>query len=144
MFFDDFTVGEKFFLEAVTITEKEIFEFAGKYDPLPIHTEPGFAKDSIYGGIIASGFHTLCAVHSKLIERKMIFEEVIGGLGIDSLQWLAPVRPNDTLSTEVEIVDKILSSKGGRGILVYKTTVHNQENQVVMIYQVKSLVKSKA
>lgn len=143
MFYDDFTVEEKFYLEPVTVTEKEIFEFAGKYDPLPIHTNPGFAKESIYGGIIASGFHTLCTVHSKMIERKMVFEEVIGGLGIDSLQWLAPVRPNDTLSTEVEIVDKIPSSKGGRGILVYKITARNQSNQVVMTYQVKSLVKSK-
>lgn len=143
MYYDDFTVGQKFYLEPVTFTEEEIFEFARKYDPLPFHTDPEFAKNTIYGGIIASGFHTLCAVSRKWVELKVVSEEVIGGLGIDYLQWTAPVHPNDTLRGEAEILEKIPSSKGGRGILVYKVVVRNQEEQVVMIVQIKALVKSR-
>ncbi|MGI6686340.1 MAG: MaoC/PaaZ C-terminal domain-containing protein [Bacillota bacterium] len=143
MYFEDFTVGQKFYLEPVTITEEEIFEFAGKYDPLPIHVNPEFAKDSIFGGIIASGFHTLCAVHAKFVEQKLLYEEVIGGLGLDYLQWSFPVRPNDTLRGELEITEKIPSSKSGRGILGIKVTARNQNEQVVMTLQVKSLVKTR-
>lgn len=143
MYYEDLAIGQKYSLEPVTITEEEILAFAGKYDPLPIHVDPEFARDSIYGGIIASGFHTLCAVHAKQVERRMVFEEVIGGLGIDYLRWTAPVRPGDTLKGEVEIVEKIPSTKGGRGILVYKTTALNQENQVVLTFQAKALIKSR-
>ncbi|HHT63013.1 MAG: MaoC/PaaZ C-terminal domain-containing protein [Bacillota bacterium] len=143
MYYDDFTVGQKFFLEPVTISEAEILEFAKKYDPLPIHIDPEFAKNSLFGGIIASGFHTLCAIHAKMIKLRIVYEEVIGGLGIDYLQWSNPVHPNDTLRGEVEITEKIPSSKGGQGILAYRVVVRNQDDQLVMTYQVKSLVKSR-
>jgi acyl dehydratase len=143
MYFDDFIVGQKFYLEPVTITEEEILEFAGKYDPLPIHVKPDFAKESIFGGIIASGFHTLCAVHAKLVQERLVYDEVIGGLGLDYLKWSAPVRPGDTLRGEVEITEKIPSSKAGRGILGFKVTARNQDDQVVMTLEVKSLIKTR-
>jgi acyl dehydratase len=144
MYFEDYTVGQKFDLDPMTITEEEILEFARRYDPLPIHINPEFAKKSIFGGIIASGYHTLCLAHANLIKKGFINVEVISGLGLDYLQWSAPVHPNDILGGEVEIVEKIPSSKEGRGILGVKFTVRNQNDQVVMTFQVKSLIKTRA
>ena len=142
MYYDDFTVGQKFFLEPVTISEAEILEFAKKYDPLPIHIYPEFAK-ILYSGIIASGFHTLCAIHAKMIKLRIVYEEVIGGLGIDYLQWSNPVHPNDTLRGEVRLRRKSPLPKEGRGFWRYRVVVRNQDDQLVMTYQVKSLVKSR-
>lgn len=142
MYFEDFKIGQKVQIEPITITLEDIYEFANKFDPLPIHNDPQFAKESIYEGIIASGFHTLCAVWGQWVRMNVVKAEVIGGLGIDFLNWTAPVRPNDRLNADIEVVDLIPSSKGGRGILVAKATAYNQNGQVVLVAQVKGLVKS--
>ncbi|MDF2524056.1 MAG: acyl dehydratase [Clostridiales bacterium] len=143
MYFEELKIGQQFQIKPVTITLEDIYEFANKYDPLPIHTDPKFAQESIYEGIIASGFHTLCAVWGQWVRSNIVGKEVIGGLGIDFLNWTAPVRPNDQLSADIEVVDLIPSSKGGRGLLVAKATAYNQNRQIVLVAQVKGLIKSK-
>ncbi|WP_089609876.1 MaoC/PaaZ C-terminal domain-containing protein [Dehalobacterium formicoaceticum] len=144
MYFEDLIIGQKFSLGEITLTEEEIHRFAEEFDPLPIHVDPEFAKESIYGGIIASGFHTLCVLYGKWVKTKMISGEIIGGLGFDYLKWTAPVRANDILHGEWEIVDKIPSSKKGRGIFGMKITAWNQENQMVITCQIKALIKSRS
>ncbi|MGI6677680.1 MAG: MaoC/PaaZ C-terminal domain-containing protein [Dehalobacterium sp.] len=141
MYYEDLIIGQKIPLEEVVLTAEEIHRFAMEYDPLPIHVDSEFATESIYGGIIASGYHTLCAIHSKSIKAKVVFDEIIGGLGFDYLKWTAPVRANDVLHSEMEIVDKIPSRKKGRGILCYRVTAWNQENQMVITFQAKALIK---
>lgn len=143
MYYEDFEVGQKFFIDPITFTEEEIIRFAEENDPLPIHTDPEFAQNGFFGGLIASGFHTLCAIHTKFIQSRITSEEVICGLGFDFLQWSAPVRPGDTLRAEMELIEKIPSSKEGRGIIVYRVTAWNQEEQVVITFQVKSLIKTR-
>jgi acyl dehydratase len=144
MYFEDFEVGQIFNLEPITMTLEDIYEFAKKYDPLPIHIDPDFAEDGVFNGIIASGFHTLCAIWGEWVRLNKTGAEVIGGLGIDYLTWTAPVRPNDSLTGIVEIVDLIPSSKGGKGILVMKVTVYNQDEKIVLTTQVKGLSKGRA
>ncbi len=143
MYFEDFTLGQIFRLEPISLTEAEIRQFAESYDPLPIHTEPDFAASSIFGGIIASGFHTLSAVWGRWIRLNKLGTEVIGGLGIDYLRWTAPVRPGDQLRAEVEISELIPSSKGGRGIVGMKVSVSNQHGESVLVAQVKGLMKGR-
>lgn len=143
MYFEEFEIGQKFNLEPVIMTLEDIDEFAKKYDPLPIHINPEFAENGVFNGIIASGFHTLCAIWGQWVRLNKTGAEVVGGIAIDYLNWTAPVRPNDTLQGVVEIVDLIRTSKGGRGILVTKVTVHNQDNILVMTTQVKGLLKTK-
>ena len=143
MYFEDFIVGQRFQIEPITITLEDIYEFANKYDPLPIHTDPKFAESSIYEGIISSGFHTLCAIWGQWVRMNIVRTEVIGGLGIDFLNWTAPVRPNDRLNADIDVAELIPSSKGGRGILVAKATAYNQNGQVVLVAQVKGMIKSK-
>lgn len=143
MYLEDFYIGQKFKVETVSLSEKEIFEFAQKYDPQPIHIDHEFADNSMFKGIIASGFHTLCAVWKKWIDLNMYGTEIIGGMGLDYLKWTAPVRPKDQLNTEVEVVDTIPSSKGGRGVLVLKLVVNNQDDVTVLTTQVRAMIKSK-
>lgn len=143
MYFEDFQVGQRFKYEPVTITEADIYEFAAKYDPLPMHTNKELASDSIYKGLIASGFHTLCAVWGQWVRQNKVGAEDMGGIALESLSWTAPVRPNDQLSGDVEVVDLVTSSKGGRGILVLKITAVNQEKKVVLTAQTKTIVKSR-
>lgn len=143
MYLEDFKVGQKFCLEPITMTLEDIYEFASKYDPLPIHLDPDFAENSRFNGIIASGFHTLCAVWGQWVNLNKTGTEVIAGMGIDYLNWIAPVRPNDCLKGEIEVIDLIPSSKGGKGVQVLKLTVYNQDNKVVLTTQVKALMKSK-
>jgi acyl dehydratase len=121
----------------------EIKEFADKYDPLPIHLDSKYASDSIYNGIIASGFHTLCTVWGQFVKMNRTGTEVVGGLGVDNLRWSSPVYPGDVLSSEVEVIDLITSSKGGRGIVVTRTTAFNQDKKIVMVLDCKALIKCK-
>lgn len=142
MYLEDFRIGEKFILEPITITLEDIYEFANKYDPLPIHLDKSFAEKGRFKGIIASGFHTLCAVWGQWVKLNKTGEETIAGIGIDYLNWTEPVRPNDTLTGEIEVVDLIPSSKKGKGVLVVRLVAYNQNSKAVLKAQVKSLMKS--
>jgi acyl dehydratase len=141
LYFEEFEVGQHFKLESITLTEKEIYDFAEKFDPQPIHIDEEFSKKSIFNGIIASGFHTISAVWGQWIRANKFGTEIIGGIGLDYLTFKAPVRPNEPLNTVVEVVEKIPSSKGGRGILVLKFTVTNQIDQVVLDTQARAIIK---
>ena len=143
MYFEEFEIGQKFILEPVKLTLEEIYEFASKYDPLPIHLDSDYAINSNFEGIIASGFHTLCAVWGQWVALDKTGKDTLCGICIDYLNWKAPVFPNDELKGEVEVVDLIPSFKGGRGILVVKVTAYNQNEQIVLETQVKSFMKSK-
>lgn len=143
MYLEDFKIGQKFCLEPIIITLEDIYEFASKYDPLPIHLDSDFAVNSRFNGIIASGFHTLCAVWGQWVRLNKTGTEVIAGMGIDYLNWIAPVRPNDCLRGEIEVVDLIPSSKGGKGVQVLRLTVYNQDDKSVSTAQVRALMKSR-
>jgi acyl dehydratase len=143
LYFEEFQVGDLFSLDPVTLTEEEIYEFAEKFDPQPIHVDTQFAEQSIFKGIIASGLHTMSAVWGQWIRANKFGTEIIGGIGLDFMKWVSPVRPNDQLQTVAEIVEKIPSSKGGKGLLVIKFTADNQNGQVVLETQARVFVKSK-
>ncbi|MBS4539390.1 hypothetical protein GOQ27_13015 [Clostridium sp. D2Q-11] len=93
--------------------------------------------------MIASGFHTLVAIWGQWVKMNKTDSEVIGGIGIDDLRWMSPVYPGDSLRGIIEVVDLIPSSKGGKGVLVNKVTVHNQDDKLVLTAQVKALMKSR-
>ncbi|MGE5678995.1 MAG: MaoC/PaaZ C-terminal domain-containing protein [Pseudomonadota bacterium] len=141
MYFEDFYIGQHFECGTVTMTEAEITEFAGKYDPLPIHVDKEFARNGHFNDIVASGFHTLCAVWSQWVIQKKLTHEVIGGLSIDNTKWLVPVRPNDTLSVVAEVISLVPSKTAGRGVFGLRVTAVNQKEQVVMIVESSALIK---
>ena len=134
-FFEDFQIGERFVTRGVTVTESGIIDFAILYDPQPFHIDVEAAKESNYGGLIASGFHTLVLGFRMVLETGVFRACSMGSPGCDELRWLRPVRPGTTLHTEFEIVEKTPSrSKPDRGIMRVKFWIKNQDGEDVITF----------
>ena len=116
-----------------TVSEAEIIEFARRYDPQLFHTDPEAAKSSTFGGLIASGWHTVALTMRQLIDH--VFGETagLGSPGVDELRWLLPVRPGDTLSIRVSVLEARPSkSKPDRGLMRFKVEATNQDGALAM------------
>lgn len=144
MFFDEFSIGQKFEVNSVTLSLEEIEEFARRYDPQPIHIDHEFAEQGPFKGIIASGFQTLSVIWAEWIKSERFGTEIIGGTGLDFVTWDRPVRPGDTLHTVAEVTETIPSQKGNRGLVVLKFTVTNQTGKTVLTTQGRVYLKSSA
>lgn len=141
-YLDDFSPGQRYVSPGITLTESEIVSFALKYDPQPFHVDIQAASDSVYGGLIASGFQTLSICFRLFIQSDLLASSSMGSPGIDELRWLAPVRPGDTLHTEVEVLEVIPSrSKPDRGIMRLKYLAVNQRGEGVLSFVVNHLLK---
>ena len=134
-YLDDFTVGERFVTRGVTLTESLIIGFAMTYDPQPFHIDVEAARESNYGGLIASGFQTLALGFRMVLETGIFRASSMGSPGFDELRWLLPVRPGDTLHTELEVMEKKPSrSKPDRGILRVAYRIRNQKEEDVLTF----------
>jgi acyl dehydratase len=143
-YFDDFAVGDRFTTRGVTLTESMIIDFALAYDPQPFHIDVEAAKQSNYGGLIASGFHTLALGFRMVLETGVFRAASMGSPGFDELRWLKPVRPGDTLHTELEVVDKKpSSSRPDRGIMRAAYRIKNQKGEDVLTFLSMHLLKRK-
>lgn len=134
-YFENLSVGDTFETSGYTVTEDEIITFAEQFDPQPFHIDPTAAEDSIFGGLIASGLHTLCLSVRLFVTDFVQGEESLanmGGLGIDSLQWHEPVYPGDTLRLKIRVADKRPSeSRPDRGYVDFERTVHVDDEKVL-------------
>ena len=134
-YFEDFEIGDRFASRGITVTESGIIDFAMRYDPQPFHIDIEAAKESNYGGLIASGFHTLTLGFRMVLETGVFRACSMGSPGFDELRWLRPVRPGTTLHTEFEIVEKTPSrSKPDRGIMRVKFWIKNQDGEDVITF----------
>ena len=132
-YLDDFEIGERFVGPGITVSEAQILDFALMYDPQPFHIDREAAAKSPFGGLIASGFQTLAVGFRSFYQAGAINHASIGSPGLDELRWLKPVRPGDTLHTEVEVTGlRASKSKPDRGILHLAWEVKNQTGDVVM------------
>ncbi len=132
-YLDDFEVGERFRGVGITVSEAQVLDFALAYDPQPFHINKEAAAASSYGGLIASGFQTLALGFRSFYQAGVINHSSLGSPGLDELRWLKPVRPGDTLHTEVEVKSTRASrSKPDRGVLHLAWEVKNQTGEVVM------------
>jgi acyl dehydratase len=144
-YFDDFAIGEKFTTRGVSLTESMIIDFALTYDPQPFHIDVEAARESNYGSLIASGFHTLVLGFRMVLETGVFRAASMGSPGFDELRWLKPVRPGDTLHTELEVIEKTPSrSKPDRGILRIAYRIKNQKEEEVLTFLSMHLLKRKA
>jgi acyl dehydratase len=135
MYFEDLPVGFTFETAAKTVSEDEILAFARQWDRQYFHTDPERAKDSPYGGLIASGFHTLLAAFNLVLDAGVWNEASMGSPGMDHLRWVRPVRPGDTLHVKVEVTSSTASaSRPDRGRTGFHHIVLNQRGEVVMTY----------
>ncbi len=135
-YFEDVTVGDTDEFGSKTFTQAEIIAFAEKYDPQPFHIDEKAAAQSIYGGIIASGWHTAAATMRMMVDNMIDTEASLGSPGVDDLRWYKPVRPGDTIRVRTEVIDKKRSrSRPNMGTIFGKLEVLNQNNEVVMSFK---------
>jgi acyl dehydratase len=132
-YWEDYAVGESTELGSCAITEAEILAFARKYDPQPFHTDPEAARRSMFGGLIASGWHT-CALLMRLSVEAARREQAAatGSPGLDSCRWLKPVRPGDTLSGRTEVLETWPSKTKPIGFVRRRVEMLNQHGEVVV------------
>ena len=127
------------------MTAERIADFASEYDPQPIHLDPEAARGERFGGIIASGWHTLSAT-MRLIVRSNIFNGApVVGVGVDNLRYLAPVRPGDVLRARAEVLSTRPSeSRADRGYLVLLVTTLGPDDKPVISQEWTVLVPRRA
>ena len=135
MYFEDFNPGQRFHTGERTLSEQDIIQFAGQWDRQFFHLDAEAAKSSIFGGLIASGWHTLLVTFDLVVEAAIWTESSQGSPGFERVRWLIPVRPGDTLSVEVEVVETTPSRKGDRGYVVWDHTTRNQHRDTVMMFR---------
>src|ERR1700736_3594316 len=107
--FDDLKVGMRFKSESKTVSKEDILRFASEFDPQPFHLDEEAAKDTILGGLAASGWHTAAIAMQLAPTTKPFGPHPLFGAGVDELRWLKPVRPGDALRLEGEIVELVPS-----------------------------------
>lgn len=132
-FFEDFKVGDRFVSGGMTITEAAIIDFARQWDPQPFHTDPEFASTWTFGGLIASGLHTMAATLRLWLDLGIFRACSLGSPGIGEVQFPRPVRPGDTLRVVSDIVQlRPSASRPDRGIARLRQVTINQLGEQVM------------
>jgi acyl dehydratase len=130
-YFEDLKVGDCFKSESLNVTEKQVIEFAHKFDPQMFHLNQKAAERTLFKGLVASGWHT-AAMTMRLFVQTLNFAEGAIGLGVDELRWPNAVRPGDVLTVETEILDLRPSrSKPGYGIIRLRNMTTNQHGEIV-------------
>ena len=135
MFFDDLLVGFTFETGRRALTLQDITEFAQTWDPQPFHIDAAAAAKSPYGGIIASGFHTILIAFNLSLESDVWRDASLGSPGMEHVKWLSPVRPGDTLFVRCRVVSaRPSASRPDRGRIDVQNDVFNQDETLVASY----------
>ena len=134
LFYEDIEVGSRQRFGNYRVTREEVLEFAGKYDPQPFHLSDEAAAQTHFGRISASGWHTCAMTMAMMVENmKTNAQAGLGSPGVDSLRWVKPVYPGDTLRVESEILEKRRSrSRPDMGIFKSRSRTYNQHGDVVL------------
>jgi acyl dehydratase len=139
LWLEDLSVGQQFLSGTHTLTADEVKEFAGRYDPQPFHLKEDAARQTMFGGLAASGWHTAAVTMKLSVQSFPLASGIIGSGG--ELRWPWPVRPGDTLQVKSEILEIIPSkSKPDRGMVRVKLTTTNQNGEVVQTFSPKLVV----
>jgi acyl dehydratase len=132
-YLEDFQAGDVTEFGPVDVTEQEIVEFASRYDPQPFHVDPAAARKTMYGGLIASGWHTTALFMGMFVRAVLHDSATLGSPGVEEIRWLAPVRPGDRLHARSTILDvRDSSTDPRRGTVFTLNEVLNEDDVVVM------------
>ena len=132
-YMEDYVVGSVHEYGSIRVTEEEVVDFAGRYDPHYFHIDKERAQNSPFGGLIASGWHTAALMMRLLVDNFISAKASLGSPGVDKLRWVKPVRPGDDLSIRVTVHGTRRSrSKPGIGFIEFSVEVLNQRRETVM------------
>ena len=144
IYYEDLEIGQKIKLGSIKVSKKEIISFAEKFDPQPFHVNEIKAKESIFGGLCASGWHTCSLFMRILYDGFLINSAALGSPGMDAIRWLKPLRPGDTITGIGEVIKKRPSkSRPEIGSLIINYEVFNKNNELIMTLIGISIFKKK-
>ena len=143
-YFEDYVSGSVHEFGPIIVEEDEVVSFGKRFVPLTYHTDAELAKKSIYGGLIASGWHTAGLMMRLYTDNYLSKVANLGSPGVDELRWDKPVRPGDDLSIRVTVLEsRLSSSKPDRGIVRSFVEVLNQNREVVMSLKMVNFMRSR-
>jgi acyl dehydratase len=132
-YLEDFTVGETFNSNSLTVDSGQIKAFATEFDPQPHHLDEAAAASGFFGGLVASGWHTAALTIKLIVQGEMRIAGGLVGSGLDEFQWFRPVRPGDTLRVESEVLEIRQSlSRRDQGLVRLKIATLNQHGSPVL------------
>ena len=140
LFLEDLTVGQRFRTGSVSVDPERVRAFASEFDPQPFHLDEAAGNSSIFGSLVASGWHTAAMTMRLMVDSDMHIAGGLVGVGVEQIRWPRPVCPGDCLRVEVEVLEVRTSrSNPTRGIVRFKSQTLNQHDEIVM-EQVASLI----
>ena len=131
--YEDVTVGATTSYGEYEVTREELLQFAEQYDPQPFHLDEEAAEQSLFGGLVASGWHTAAVTMRLVVDGILNDSGAMGAVGVDELRWPNPVRPGDVLSIEVEILDKE-PWREGIGVVPTRIVTAKADGEVAQSY----------
>jgi acyl dehydratase len=136
MYFEDFHEGQRIVTGTRTVTHDEIRAFATQFDPQPFHVDDAAGEASIFGSVIASGWHTCSMMMRMVVDSVLGKSSSMGSPGLDKVRWLLPVRPGDTLTvTYVTTAVKGSASRPDRGVVWSSWEARNQHDELVCVVE---------
>ncbi len=133
LYLEDLPVGKTFTSSSLEVETAEIIAFAGQYDPQPFHLDDAAARQTVFGGLAASGWHTAAMTMRLLVGDGAMVAGGIVGVGAE-VAWPRPTRPGDVLTVFSEVTENTPSkSKPDRGMITLRSETRNQRGEVVQI-----------
>ena len=140
-YFEDYIEGDVHRIGTIAVEADEIIAFAKRFDPQVFHTDPEAAKQTPFGGLIASGWHTAGLMMRLYVEHYLTNVASLASPGLDELRWLKPVRPGNILSVRVTVLKAMPSkSKPDRGAVTSFVEVFNQADESVMTLKCVNII----
>jgi acyl dehydratase len=142
LWFEDFQPGQRFDTGSHSVSESEIIDFAGQFDPQYYHLDPKAARASAFGGLIASGLHTLSLSFRLFFDLNIWPDAIIASPGMEHLKFLLPMRPGDRVRVAIEVLEiRPSRSKPDRGIVTMRHQLWNQDDARVLSVDCLHLVR---
>jgi acyl dehydratase len=140
-YLEDLAPGQRYGSATRTVGLAEIQAFAREFDPQPFHLDPEAAKHTVFGELVASGWHTMAITMRLIVEGETRLAWGFAGAGVEGLDWPNPVRPGDTLRVENEVLEiRPSRSRPDRGMALIRTTTYNQHDEPVLVVTAKVIV----
>jgi Acyl dehydratase len=141
-YIEDLAPGQKYGSGRLTVEPERIKAFAAEFDPQPFHLDEAAARDTLFRGLAASGWHTAALTMRLLVDGEFRPAGGILGAGFEELRWPKPVRPGDELHIESEILEvRISKSRPDQGIVKVRTTTFNQADEPVQVFTANLIVQ---
>jgi acyl dehydratase len=132
-YFEDFVPGRVWEIDGPALAKEEMIEFAARFDPQYFHVDELAARDSPFGGLIASGWHTVGVCMRLIYDAYLGRSASLGSPGVNAVRWTRPVRPGDRLKLRMTVLEaKPSRSRPDRGTVLHRWEVFNQHGELVM------------